>query len=454
MDTAKRIDALVEAKRQEFITAGDEIWAHPEMGYQEHTAVKALTKVLEANGFHVETGLAGIETAFKGTYGSGRPVVGLLAEYDALAGLSQEGCCTEKKPIQEGGNGHGCGHNLLGAGTLAAAVALKDYMEENKISGTLVFFGCPAEEGGCGKSFMTRDGVFDGLDVALSYHPGDRNSIQGGSALAVIQGEFSFEGVSAHAAAQPHMGRSALDAAELMNVGVQFLREHVIQEARIHYAFLDAGGTSPNVVQNSAKLLYYVRAPKASQCKEIYGQVQNIAQGAALMTGTKMECKIRYAMMDLVSNDVLGKATEECWKEVGPCQFSSDAEAFAQEMAKSLTTPEGTDPISRALPTYVRVDQAMPGSTDVGDVSYVVPTVMFSVVTAAVGTPAHSWQMVAQGNSPLGHEGMLYAGKIMARTALEIFLHPELADKAKEELKRHVGDQRPCLIPPEARPIP
>lgn len=454
MDSAKRISELVEAKKQEFIRISDDIWARPEMAYQEFYAVEELIKCLEENGFQIEKNLAGIETAFKATYGTGKPVIGLLAEYDALAGLSQVGCCAEKKPIEEGGNGHGCGHNLLGCGTLAAAVALKDYMEENKVSGTVVFFGCPAEEGGCGKSFMTRDGVFDGLDVALSYHPGPENGIQGGSALANIQAEFSFEGTSAHAAAMPHMGRSALDAAELMNVGVQFLREHVIQEARIHYAFLDVGGTSPNVVQNSARLLYYIRAPKASQCKEMYEWIQDIAKGAALMTHTKAESRVRYAMMDLVANDVLGKTMEECWKKIGPCQYSPEAEEIARAMAKTVNLKEGEDPISRGLPTYTRIDVAMPGSTDVGDVSYVVPTVMFSTTTAVKGTPGHSWQMVSQGNSALAHDGMLYAGKVMARTALEIFQNPELVEKAKAELKEHVGDQKPCLIPPEAKAVP
>jgi len=452
MDKAKRISELVEAKQQQFIKASDEIWAHPEMGYQEHTAVKVMVEALKANGFQVETGTGGIETAIRAVYGSGKPVVGVLAEYDALANLSQAGCCAEKKVLVEGGNGHGCGHNLLGAATLAGAVALKDYMEENKVPGTLIFYGCPAEEGGCGKSFMTREGVFDELDVALSFHPGPNNAIQGGSALANIQAEFSFEGISAHAAAMPHLGRSALDAAELMNVGVQFLREHVIQEARIHYAFLDAGGTSPNVVQNSAKLLYYIRAPKATQCQEMYERIEDIAKGAALMTGTKESHKVRYAMMDLVANDVLGKTMERVWKEIGPCQYSAEAEAFARKMAAGVPGCDADDPIERALPTYVRVEAAMPGSTDVGDVSYVVPTIMFTTATAVKGTPGHSWQMVAQGNSPLGHEGMLYAGKVMARTALEIFEHPELAEEAKKELKGHVGDTKPCLLPPEAEP--
>lgn len=454
MDSAKRISELVEAKKQEFIRISDAIWAKPEMAYQEFFAVEELIKCLEENGFQIERNLTGIETAFKATYGSGKPVIGLLAEYDALAGLSQEGCCAEKKPIEEGGNGHGCGHNLLGAATLTAAVALKEYMEENKVPGTVIFFGCPAEEGGCGKSFMTRDGAFDGIDVALSYHPGDANGIAGISALANIQAEFSFEGTSAHAAAAPHMGRSALDAAELMNVGVQFLREHVIQEARIHYAFLDVGGTSPNVVQNSAKLLYYIRAPKASQCKEMYEWIQDIAKGAALMTHTKTENRIRYAMMDLVANDVLGKAAEEAFRKVGPCEYSQEAEDFARTMAKSVSLKEGEDPIFRKLPTYTRMDIAMPGSTDVGDVSYVVPTVMFNTATAVKGTPGHSWQMVAQGNSALAHDGMIYAGKVMAQTALEVFQDPGIVEKAKAEQKEHVGDQKPCLIPPEAKPVP
>lgn len=452
MEVAKRLSDLVEEKRETYIWVNDEIWKNPELGYREDKASKILMDVLAENGFKVESNLAGIPTAFKGVYGNGKPVVGFLAEYDALAGLSQESGIAECKPIVEGGAGHGCGHNALGAGTLAAAVALKEYMEENNTPGTIIFYGCPAEEMGCGKAFMTREGVFDEIDVALAWHPADSDTIVGTSALANIQVEFAFEGVSAHASSMPHLGRSALDAAELMNVGVQFLREHIIQEARIHYAFLDVGGISPNVVQNSSRLFYYIRAPKAEQCQEIFARVQDIAKGAALMTGTKTKTIFKCAMLDLVQNDTLGNAMAESWKEVGSCQFSDEAHAIAEKMSHAIPGTKAGPVLSSKVPAYVHINKSISGSTDVGDVSYVVPTVVAMVTTLAKGSPSHSWQRVAQGATAVTHEGMLHAGKVLARTALRVLEDPELVEKAKEEHKRVVGDSRPCLIPEDVMP--
>jgi aminobenzoyl-glutamate utilization protein B len=331
-------------------------------------------------------------------------------------------------------------------------VALKDYMEENNLPGTIIFLGCPAEEMGCGKAFMAREGVFDELDVALSWHPGDADSIMGNSTTANIQVEFSFEGVSSHASSMPHLGRSALDAAELMNIGVQFLREHIIQDARVHYAFQDAGGIAPNVVQSSSRLLYYIRAPKAEQCLEIFARIKDIAKGAALMTGTQEKITIKSAMLDLLLNDTLGKAAEEAWQEIGLCNFSQKAYSVTEELVPALPPRKDGKMLESTIPTYMRTGSHVFGSTDVGDVSYRIPTVLCWVTTMAKGTPSHSWQRVAQGATAVTHEGMLHAGKVLARIALRALEDPDMVAAAKKELRESVGDEIPCLIPQEVQP--
>ena len=279
----------IDKKSSEIFTASDEIWGCAETAFTEEKSMKILCDVLKAEGFTVETGLADVKTAFKGTFGSGKPVIGILGEFDALSGLDQEAGATEKIVVHDGASGHGCGHNMLGTASLSAASGIKKYLEESGKPGTVIYFGCPGEEGGSGKSFMARDGVFDNLDFAVTWHPGDKNVVSVGSSLANYQIIYRFYGQASHAAACPELGRSALDAVELMNTGVQYLREHIIQEARIHYAITNTGGYSPNVVQPYSEVLYLIRAPKNSQVKEIYERVNDIARGAALMTGTKME---------------------------------------------------------------------------------------------------------------------------------------------------------------------
>ena len=267
----------------------------------------------------------GIDTAFTASFGSGRPVIGFLGEFDALAGLSQEAGRVEKAALQPGGNGHGCGHNLLGVAAAAAAAAVKEYLEKTGQPGTVIFFGCPGEEGGSGKAFMAREGAFDGLDFAVTWHPSDVNSVRTGSSLANFQVLFQFEGVSAHAAGCPEMGRSALDAVELMNVGSNYLREHIIQEARLHYAVLDTGGYSPNVVQNHAGVLYLIRAPRIGQAKEIYDRVVDVARGAALMTGTQMHYELIKSCANVVPNRVMEQVMYEAMRDV-PLPVYTEAE--------------------------------------------------------------------------------------------------------------------------------
>jgi len=342
------------------------------------------------------------------------------------------------------------------------------------LPGTVVYFGCPAEESGCGKTFMAREGVFDDVDIALTWHPGSTNSVWGISSLANIIVYFHFKGVTAHAAAVPHLGRSALDAAELMNVGVNFLREHVIPEARMHYAFTEVGGGAPNVVQDRATVLYYIRAPKTEQVMDIFPRVVKCAEGAAHMTETELTVEIKTALSDYIPNDVVSRVMSDSMVEMGPIEFSDEAKAFAAEMYKSLSEADlksavGTlaqnMPMEEAVKRvheaiipdvfpYKRLPIHMPGSTDVGDVSYVVPTAQLSAATAIIGTPGHSWQQTAQSKSILAHEGIAYAAKVMALTGAKLVENPELIAKAKAELNAVTGGVYNCPIPKDVKPQP
>ena len=304
---------------------------------------------------------------------------------------------------------------------------------------------------GAVKSFMTREGVFDELDIALAPHPSDSSNVVMGT-LANIQAEFRFTGAAAHAAAAPERGRSALDAADLMIVGTQFLREHIVQEARLHHAYLDAGGSSPNVVQASAALLFYIRAPKSSQVREIYQRVQDIARGAALMTGTTVEIAIKSAMVEVVPNDTLGKLLVETWQEIGPCPFSAEARAFAARMAPAVGNTTGENLLDETVPTYrPEAPTVASGSSDVGDVSFKVPTVMAFYASMCKGTPGHSWQFASQAATPLMHDAMIHFSKVMACTVLKLLENPALVQEAKDELKKR-GVVYDCLIPAEVKP--
>lgn len=468
----ERIERLVEKKKSSFIEVSDAVWSNPELGFKEFKSASILMEALEKEGFQIESGLAGIPTAFRGVYGSGSPVIGFLGEYDALASMSQKAGVSEKEPVVEGAPGHGCGHNALGAGSLAAAVAAKDYMEEYHKQGTIVYFGCPAEEAGCGKTYMAREGVFDCLDAALTWHPNTCNAVWSASTLSEIDVLFKFKGRTAHAAACPHLGRSALDAAELMNVGVNFLREHIIDQARIHYAFLDVGGTAPNVVQDAATLYYYIRAPKKEQVDEIFLRVIKIAKGAAMMTETEVSVEIESGISNFIPNKTLSHVMGKCNVEMGGIQFSEEAQEFGEQIYETISEAD-----KKAIPEtlsqmginkdlerlskvkllgdafdYEESSYCMQGSTDVGDVSYVVPTAQMVAATAVQGTPGHSWQQTSQANSPIAHEGLLYAGKVMAYTAVKLLEEPELIEKAKEEHRKSVGGKYECPIPSEIKP--
>ncbi|MDR1379665.1 MAG: amidohydrolase [Synergistaceae bacterium] len=474
----KTLSNLIDAKAKLFTDVSDSIWEYVETRFALKKSADLLVSTLEKEGFAIERGVAGMEDAFIATYknGDGGPVIGMLAEYDALPGLSQESGVFEKKPLQEGGNGHGCGHNALGTGSLAAAVGLKDFLAADGPRATVKFFGCPAEEGGSGKAFMARAGVFDGTDVFLTWHPMGETRVWGCSSLANYQVYFHFKGVSAHAAAAPEKGRSALDALELMSVGVNYLREHVIQEARIHYAYTNAGGMAPNVVQAEASALYFIRAPRSSQVKPIFERIVDIAKGAALMSGTTMEIEWDSACAEYIVNDALGRVIYENMRELGDLKFSPEEKEIARRYVATL--PEGSnkgvaelikksfpdltteqveamaaEPLQEKLFPYFMTDVPMAGSTDVSDASWIAPTGQLIVGCYPTGAPSHSWQWVACGKSSFVHKGLLYAGKIMAMTALDVIGDPELVVKAKKEHQERLnGEKYACAIPKDVKP--
>ncbi|WP_297134386.1 M20 family metallopeptidase [Terrisporobacter sp.] len=460
----KEIIDIIEEKSQEFYEASDCIWETPETRFATEKSVEQHYKILEKEGFKIEKGVANMEHSYVATLGSGRPIIGILAEYDALGNLSQVADLPKQEAIVSGNNGHGCGHNLLGIGSLAGAVGIKEYIKRHNLSGTVKLFGCPAEESGYGKAFMARDGVFNELDAALTWHPMDFNQAWGESSLAVYQVYYKFKGISAHAAAAPEKGRSALDAAELMNIGVQFLREHIIDQARIHYAFIDVGGESANVVQPTSKLHYFIRAPKTEQAAEIYERLNKIAKGAALMTETELEIEFDSACANYLPNHALTEVMYENLKLVRPMNLTKEELEYEQKFCDTL--PEGA---KHGL--YLRAKKAFPdlsedelqeiaampinskifpltftdntsGSTDVGDVSWVVPTAQVTIGCEPQGTPPHSWQWVANGKSSVAHKGLLNAGKIIALTAYDVLTNPELVENMKKEHSNTLGGKK------------
>lgn len=477
MDNPLKKQALqdIDQSAGRFCRISDAIFDAPETAFQEHTAAQLLCGALEEEGFTVQRGLAGMDTAFSASFGSGSPRIGILAEYDALPNMSQTANVLEQSPVQKGAPDHACGHNLLGAGALAAAVGVKRYLELSGVSGTVICYGCPGEEGGSGKAFMARDGVFDQLDCALTWHPSTVNIVPPVSTLANYQISFRFHGTASHAASAPHLGRSALDALELMNTGVQYLREHIIPEARVHYAITNAGGSAPNVVQPEAEVVYLIRAPKADQVAEIYQRVQKIAQGAAMMTETQVEETSFKAAYNILPNHTLGAVLGENLLELGVPSYSPEEWAWAEAMrgtiqrpssllqtAANLMGPKGEALASAyrnktiydvALP-YVPLHYVLSSSSDVGDVSWVCPTAQAATATMCAGTPGHSWQLAAQGKSSIAHKGMLLAGKTIAGAAIDLLCQPEILEKAKaEHQKTLAGSCYQPLIPKNIRPL-
>lgn len=459
-----------------FEDIADKIWENPELSLKEFRSAALYCEELEKLGFAVTKGLCGIDTAFCGTFGHGAPVIGILGEFDALSSLSQAAGMTEPEALVPGGAGHGCGHNLLGAGSLAAAAAVKHYLEKTGKSGTVIFYGCPGEEGGSGKAYMAREGLWKQLDAALSWHPGDVNQVETGTNNSCIQVLYNFSGVAAHAAGNPHNGRSALDAVELMNIGVQFLREHMTDDCRIHYAITDAGGVSPNVVQAKASVLYMVRANKVADSVALQKRVDDIAKGAALMTGTSFKRIFIDGTAELLPNYTLEDVLYRNMAEIGVPIPSEEELAFAEKLKKTFPpekrlpgmgaradaaiaarvkelSANGTKAVNDYLSPLYHGTLFTPGSTDVGDVSWLTPTAQINTATWPSGIPGHSWQVVACGKSSMAHKAMLYAAKALAGAAIDLYEDAALLAKAKAEFAEKAASGYVCPIEDGAVPI-
>ncbi len=440
--------SVIDEKRDLLETTANFLWDNPELAFAEFRSAQYLCKILREEGFSVEENLAGISTAFSGTFGSGRPYIGILGEFDALSGLSQEACATQCRPLG-GTAGHGCGHNLLDTAALGAALAVKAWLEQTGHPGTVIYYGCPGEEGGSGKGFMARDGVFDQLDAALTWHPGDETKVHNQLSLANAQILYQFDGVASHAGAKPELGRSALDALELMNIGVQFLREHIPSSCRIHYAITDTGGLSPNVVQAHAEVLYLIRGVNNQITAELYDRVNDIAKGAALMTGTREHHQFIKACSNLVLNDTIQRMLQEKMEQISPPEPTQEEYAYARELITGTmqNNPDADPehPIWWQVQPYEAPVQKH-GSTDVDDVSWVCPTAQFYAATFAKGTPGHSWQMTTQGRSSYAHRMTAYAAKVLAAGAVELLQNSPLLEQAKKEFRQKVAPRG--YVPP------
>lgn len=466
MQNADPIWDHVERHRDAFVGLSDRVFDMPETLYAEYESVAEHKRMLDEHGFRVVESAAGIPTAVTGEAGAGGPVIAILGEFDALPYLSQAPGVAEPRPLEEGAAGHGCGHNLLGAAALLAAAAVKDWLAENGIEARVRYYGCPAEEGGAAKTYMVRDGLFDDVDAAISWHPAAFTAVDAAISLANTRIDFAFRGKAAHAAGAPELGRSALDAVELMNVGVNYLREHIPDGARVHYAYLDAGGEAPNVVQARAIVRQLIRAATLSELRGLIDRVRKIAEGAALMTETAVESKVFSGVSNLLGNQPLEEAMQAELERLGPVPFDEADLSFAREIRETLTEADIAATFRRigrkpdpdlALCDFVapldREREGGEGSTDVGDVSWKVPTVQARVATCAIGTPFHAWQTVAQGKAPAAHKGMIHAAKVMAATARRLVEDPELLSRANALLRNRLKDEPyVCPLPDDLRP--
>ena len=473
-DFQKKAIEYIDENAGIFTGVSDAVWSRPELSLKEFESAALYCSVLRKHGFEVTEGLGGIATAFCGKFGEGKPVIGILGEYDALSGLSQEAACAQKRPLVPGGPGHGCGHNMLGAGALGAAFAIKDFLESSGESGTVIFYGCPGEEGGAGKAFMAREGLWRGLDFALTWHPSDVNEVVTGTNNSCIQVLYKFHGVSAHAAGDPENGRSALDAVELMNTGAQYLREHMAGDCRVHYAITDAGGVSPNVVQAEASVLYMVRANKVRDSVALQARLDKIAEGAALMTETTFDRVFIDGTAELVPNYTLEGLLYRVFGDVGLPEYTPEEEALASALRATYdvrTAPgigpsfdadiareveERTHGLADALCRFILPEYHgtgfVPGSTDVGDVSWQTPAAQIHCVAFPFGAAGHSWQNVSCGGSSIGHKGLLTAAKVLACAAIELIDDPDTLEKARAEFEKRTAGGYTCPIEPDAVP--
>ncbi len=449
-------DKMVESigkKEMYYGGIAKQIWNFAEVGYQEVKSSNLLQETLGKEGFKIEKGVAGIPTAFTASFGEGKPVIGILGEFDALPGISQDSTADQKSI--GGIAGHACGHHLFGTASAAAAIAVKEYMKANNIKGTLRFYGTPAEEGGSGKVYMVREGLFNDVDVVMHWHPGASNSASFGTSLANKSGKFRFYGVSAHASASPEKGRSALDGVEAMNNMVNMLREHVPSDSRIHYVITN-GGKAPNVVPDFAEVYYYARSPRRATLIDVWERMEKAAQGAAMGTGTRVDWELTGGTYELLPNETLAKAMHANLTKVGGMTYTPEEQAFAQKITKTLGMENVRYEDATGIKPLIGERSGSGGSTDVGDVSWTVPTVGLTTATWVPGTPAHSWQAVAAGGMSIGRKGMVIAAKTLALTATDFFENPALIQAAKIEFEKArstkdfkyqalVGDRKPAL---------
>ncbi len=471
MKQKKDILEWIEQNRSDFISLSDQIWEKPEIALKEFFASKLQADFLAERGFKITWDIGGLNTAFIAEWGSGKPIIGFLGEYDALLKLSQSRN-PYPDPLVEGGLGQGCGHNLLGVGGLAAAVAVKEWLVSNNASGTVRYYGCPAEESGDGKAFMARDGAFDDLDVAFNFHPADINTPTKGSTVGVKDVIYRFHGQSAHAGAEPHLGRSALDAVELMNVGVNYLREHVTEKVRIHYT-ITHGGDLPNVVPAEAEVWYFIRAHKNDELDEVASRVRKVAEGAALMTGTRVEVIYQGGSSSLLSNHYLADLQYQAMQFIGPIEYTQEEIDYANKMMAGFPEIDKEANLRRMLlPKHPEVfeklknvilagenfpgldaDEVATGSTDVGDASQITPLSLLNTTCAPLGVPGHTWGIVAASGVSIGHKGMLHAAKAMALAAIDCYSDPTHIQKARAEFEKAISAQ-PYISPVPAELSP
>ena len=432
------ISRLVDAQAEQASELASNIWSWAEMGYQETKSTAALQNYLKGAGFKVKAGVAEIPTAFVATakVGRGGPTIGILAEFDALPGLSQAPV-PERASLSENGGGHACGHHLFGAASATAGVALLNWLKENNTAATIKVYGTPAEEGGSGKVYMARAGLFEDVDVVLHWHPSSANSASPSSTTANKSGRFTFHGKAAHAASAPDSGRSALDGVEAMNFMVNLMREHVPQESRLHYVITD-GGDAPNIVPEQAQVYYYVRHPKAEMVKVLFERVVKAAEAAAMGTGTQVDVEVMHGNYPVLPNHALAKLVDENLRALGGITYSPAEQEFAQTLYKTFINPKAKLGSEQTIAPF-RFRQGY-GSTDVGDVSWQVPTVGFSTATWVPGTPGHSWQAVAAGGMSIGHKGMHLAAAVIAQTGADLITSPNLIDEARKEFKQSLGE--------------
>jgi len=450
----KKQDVLksVESHQQELIALSDDIWAYAETALMEHKSAKALADYAEAQGFTVERNVADLPTAFIASYGSGKPIIGIMGEYDALPGLSQK-AQTTKEALEDGAAGHGCGHNMFAPGSLGAAIAIKELIEAGQLKGTIRFYGTPAEEDLAGKVYMARAGVFNDLDVCLDWHPSYLNEASVQSSQAVTDFSINFKGKSAHAAADPWNGRSALDAAEFFTTGINSLREHVKPSVRMHYVYTNAGQV-PNVIPAEASVWLWIRDSKRSGVAEVAERMKDIAKGAALMAGVDYEVKLNSGLYEILVNQAGADVLQKNIEFVGPISYSEEEIEFANNIMKEYgLEAKGIDgSIHKMKETSA---DAVGGSTDVGDVSYIVPEISLGAVTAPNGSPWHSWVVVASGGMSIGHKGMLFASKSLGTTMVDLFEDATLRAKIKEEfIKRKGNEVWKAMLPDGPAPIP